>query len=98
MSSCRRQDTGDFNISGGYSTTDGWLAEVKLGDRSFAGTGVALSSTFTYGQYTRGFDLSATDPGFFGNRASAGIDLSAKQTFANDYHVLRHAKTTARPC
>jgi outer membrane protein insertion porin family len=81
----QEKDTGNFNIAGGYSTTDGWLAEVKLGDRSFAGTGVALNSTFTYGQYTRGFDVSATDPGFFGNRASAGIDLSAKQTVANDF-------------
>jgi outer membrane protein insertion porin family len=81
----QEKDTGNFNISGGYSTTDGWLAEIKLGDRSFAGTGVALNSTFTWGQYTQGFDVSATDPGFFGNRASAGIDLSAKQTLANDY-------------
>ncbi len=31
------QATGDFNISGGYSTTDGLLAEVKLGDRNFLG-------------------------------------------------------------
>ncbi len=79
------KDTGDFNISGGYSTTDGWLAELKLGDRNFAGTGLALNSAFTYGQYARGFDVSATDPGFFGNRASAGIDLMAKQTDANDF-------------
>jgi outer membrane protein insertion porin family len=81
----QEKDTGDFNISGGYSTTDGWLAEIKLGDRSVGGTGVALNSTFSYGQYARGFDVSATDPGFFGNRASAGIDLSAKQTDASPY-------------
>jgi outer membrane protein insertion porin family len=90
------KDTGDFNVSGGYSTTDGWLAEVKLGDRNFAGTGTALASTFTYGQYARGFDISATDPGFFGNRASAGIDLSAKETVANDfvsYSTLNYGAT-----
>jgi outer membrane protein insertion porin family len=81
----QERETGDFNIAGGYSTTDGWLAEIKLGDKNFGGTGVALNSTFTYGQYSRGFDVSATDPGFFGNRASGGIDLSAKETVANDY-------------
>ncbi|MGA8901927.1 outer membrane protein assembly factor BamA [Bradyrhizobium sp.] len=81
----QEKDTGDFNIAGGYSTTDGWLAEIKLGDRSFAGTGVALNSTFTYGQYARGFDVSATDPGFFGNRASAGIDLMAKEADTSPY-------------
>jgi len=81
----QEKDTGDFNIAGGYSTVDGWLLELKLGDRNFAGTGVALNSTFTYGQYARGFDVSATDPGFFGNRASAGIDLSAKETVSSPY-------------
>jgi outer membrane protein insertion porin family len=81
----QEKDTGDFNIAGGYSTTEGWLAEVKLGDRNFAGTGLALASTFTYGQYARGFDVSATEPGFFGNRASAGIDLSAKQSDSSPY-------------
>jgi outer membrane protein insertion porin family len=81
----QEKDTGDFSVAGGYSTTDGWLAELKLGDRNFAGTGMALASTFTFGQFARGFDVSATDPGFFGNRASAGIDLSAKETVANEF-------------
>ncbi|WP_298259683.1 outer membrane protein assembly factor BamA [Bradyrhizobium sp.] len=81
----QEKDTGDFSIAGGYSTTDGWLAELKLGDRNFGGTGLALNSAFSYGQYGRGFDVSATDPGFFGNRASAGIDLSAKQTDFSPY-------------
>jgi outer membrane protein insertion porin family len=81
----QEKDTGNFNIAGGYSTTDGWLAEVKLGDRSFAGTGVALNSSFTYGQYSRGVDLSATDPAFFGNHGSAGVDIFAKETVANSY-------------
>jgi len=92
----QEKDTGDFSIAGGYSTTDGWLAEVKLGDKNFAGTGVALTSAFTYGQYARGFDVGATEPGFFGNRASAGIDLSAKETVANDfvsYSTLNYGAT-----
>ena len=79
------QATGDLNFAGGYSTTDGWLGEVKLGDRNFYGTGAVLQSTFSYGQYARGVDLTATDPAFFGNRVSAGIDLFAKQTVANSY-------------
>lgn len=79
------RETGDFNIAGGYSTVDGWLAEVRLGDSSFMGTGVAVKSVFSYGQYSRGIDLSATDPDFFGNHGSAGVDLFAKETVANNY-------------
>jgi outer membrane protein insertion porin family len=79
------RETGDFNIAGGYSTVDGWLAEVRLGDSSFMGTGVAVKSTFTFGQYTRGVDLGATDPYFFGDHGSAGVDVFAKQTVPSSY-------------
>jgi len=51
------QSTGEFNISGGYSTTDGLLAEAKLGDRNFLGSGDAVNASVTYGQYARGIDL-----------------------------------------
>ena len=79
------QSTGEFNISGGYSTTDGMLAEVKLGDSNFLGTGRALKSSFTYGQYARGADLSASEPYFLGTRVSAGIELYGRQNDASTY-------------
>jgi outer membrane protein insertion porin family len=79
------QSTGDFTISGGYSTTDGLLAEVKVGDRNFLGSGKALSASASYGQYARGFDLSASEPYFLGTRVSAGIDLYYKQSDASPY-------------
>src|ERR1700733_13169348 len=79
------QSTGDFTISGGYSTTDGLLAEVKVGDHNFLGTGKALSASASYGQYARGFDLAASEPYFLGTRVSAGIDLYYKQADASPY-------------
>jgi outer membrane protein insertion porin family len=79
------QSTGEATVSGGYSTTDGLLAEVKVGDRNFLGSGKALSASGTYGQYTRGFDLSASEPYFLGTRVSAGINLYDKQSFASSY-------------
>jgi outer membrane protein insertion porin family len=79
------QSTGDFTISGGYSTTDGLLAEVKVGDRNFLGGGKAVNASVTYGQYARGFDLSASEPYFLGTRVSAGIELYGRQNFASPY-------------
>jgi outer membrane protein insertion porin family len=79
------QSTGEFNVAGGYSTTDGWLAEVKLGDSNFLGSGVALKSSFTYGQYARGIDLSASEPYFLGTRVSAGIELYDRQSDTSPY-------------
>src|SRR6267142_143025 len=79
------QSTGDFNISGGYSTTDGLLAEVKVGERNFLGSGTALKSTLSYGQYARGVDLSASEPYFLGSRVSAGIELYGRQSVSSPY-------------
>ena len=79
------QSTGDFSIAGGYSTTDGLLAEVKVGDRNFLGSGKAVSASVTYGQYARGIDLSASEPYFLGSRASAGIELYGRQNQASPY-------------
>ena len=79
------QSTGEFTISGGYSTTDGLLAEVKVGDRNFLGGGKAVNASVTYGQYARGFDLSASEPYFLGTRVSAGIELYGRQNVASPY-------------
>jgi outer membrane protein insertion porin family len=77
--------TGDFNVSGGFSTTDGWLGEVKVGDRNFFGTGDTVQASISYGQYGRGIDLSASEPYFLGTRVAAGIELFGKQTTSSPY-------------
>jgi outer membrane protein insertion porin family len=79
------QQTGDFTVSGGYSTTDGLLAEVKLGDRNFYGTGYSVQTTMSYGQYSRGADISVVDPYFLDTRVAAGIDPFFKQNFTSPY-------------
>jgi outer membrane protein insertion porin family len=79
------QSTGDFNVSGGYSTTDGWLGEVKLGERNFYGSGNSVQTAVTYGQYTRGIDLSASEPYFAGTRMAAGVELFGRQMTVSPY-------------
>jgi outer membrane protein insertion porin family len=79
------QSTGDFNIAGGYSTTDGALVEVKAGDRNFYGTGKDVQASVTYGQYARGIDLKASEPYFLGTRVSAGIELFGRQSDVTSY-------------
>ncbi len=78
------QATGDFNISGGYSTTDGWLTEVKIGDRNFEGTGNAVQASVSYGQYARGADLSVSSPYAVG-RATAGAEVFDRQADVSPY-------------
>jgi outer membrane protein insertion porin family len=79
------QQTGDINVAGGYSTTDGLLAEFKVGDTNFLGTGDSVKASLNFGQYARGVDLSASEPYFLGSRVSAGIDLYGRQSDASPY-------------
>jgi len=79
------QPTGDFSVQGGYSTANGWLAEVSVSERNLLGTGRYARASVTYGQYVRGVELSYAEPYFLDFRSSMGVDLFAKQTLANSY-------------
>ncbi len=79
------QPTGDFFISGGYSTVDGALVEVKVAEHNFYGTGYDLKASATWGQYARGINLSASEPYFLGTRVAAGIELFGRQTDVSSY-------------
>jgi outer membrane protein insertion porin family len=79
------QPTGDFSIQGGYSTANGWLAEISVTERNLLGTGRFARAGVTYGQYVRGIELNYAEPYFLDYRTSMGIDLFAKQTLASSY-------------
>ena len=79
------QSTGEFTISGGYSTADGFLAEVSVADRNLMGRGEYAKATVSYGQYNRGFGLSFVEPYLLGYRMAGGIDLFGRQSFATSY-------------
>jgi outer membrane protein insertion porin family len=79
------QSTGEFSIAGGYSTADGFMGEVSIGERNLLGLGQYAKASLQYGQRARGFELSFAEPFFLGYRLAAGIDLFAKQSFASNY-------------
>jgi outer membrane protein insertion porin family len=79
------KSTGDFSVSGGYSTTDGALAEVSISERNFLGRGLFAKATVTYGQYARGVSLSFVEPYLLDYRVALGLDVYYKQQLANSY-------------
>ncbi|MFC5326584.1 outer membrane protein assembly factor BamA [Bradyrhizobium oligotrophicum] len=83
--SLEEKSTGDFSISGGYSTTDGALAEVSISERNFLGRGLYAKAAVTYGQYTRGVTLSFVEPYLLDYRVALGLDVSYRQQLANSY-------------
>ncbi len=79
------QSTGDFSIMGGYSTAEGWLAQMSVSERNLLGTGRFAKIALTYGEFVRGAEFSFIEPYFLDQRLAAGIDLFAKETLANSY-------------
>lgn len=79
------QSTGELSVSGGYSTADGFLAELSVGERNLLGRGLYAKASVQYGQKTRGFDLSFADPYFLGYRMVMGLDFYSRQTFASSF-------------
>lgn len=84
--------TGEFSIAGGYSTSDGFIAEASVADRNLMGRGQYAKAGITYGQYTRGIDLSFVEPYLLGYRMAGGIDLFWKENQASSY-VSYNTKT-----
>ena len=79
------QSTGEFSVSGGYSTADGFLAEVSVAERNLLGRGLFGKVAVQYGQYTRGAQVSFVDPYFLGYRVALGLDLFYKQQNPTSY-------------
>jgi outer membrane protein insertion porin family len=79
------QSTGEFSIAGGYSTSDGAIAEVSVGERNLLGTGRVAKASVQYGQRSRGFDLSFIEPYILDTRLALGFDLFAKQQTSSQY-------------
>jgi len=81
----QEKSTGDFSISGGYSTTDGALGEVSIAERNFLGRGLYAKASVQYGQYARGYSLSFVEPFLFDYRVALGLDLFQRQQLPNTY-------------
>jgi outer membrane protein insertion porin family len=79
------KSTGDFSVSGGYSTTDGALAEVSISERNFLGRGLFAKAAVTYGQYARGLTLSFVEPYLLDYRVALGLDVFYRDQLANDF-------------
>src|SRR5438270_9429692 len=86
------KSTGDFSVSGGYSTSDGALAEVSISERNFLGRGMFAKASVQYGQYARGGSLSFIEPYLLDYRVAGGLDIFYREQLANSY-VSYNTKT-----
>jgi outer membrane protein insertion porin family len=81
------QPTGNFSISGGYSTSDGFIAELSVSESNFMGRGQYIRGAATIGQRTKGLEFNFTEPYFLDTRIAAGFDLYAKKNTVSKYSM-----------
>jgi outer membrane protein insertion porin family len=86
------QSTGEFSFSGGFSTADGLLGEVSVGERNLLGRGQSVRAALQYGTRARGFDVSFVEPYLLGYRLALGLDVFARET-TNAQYVSYTSKT-----
>jgi outer membrane protein insertion porin family len=79
------QPTGEFSVAGGYSTADGFIAELSVAERNLMGRGQYAKAAVSYGQRTRGFELSFAEPYLLDYRVAGGVDFYVKQNLASNY-------------
>ena len=80
----RDKATGELAVGGGYSSTNGPIAELSLTERNFLGRGQYIKLSGGYGSDTVKYELSFTQPYFLGNRIAAGFDLSHEELDSSD--------------
>jgi outer membrane protein insertion porin family len=75
--------TGSFSVGGGYSTSDGFIAEVSLQEKNFLGRGQNLRISYGLGEDDNTYSLSFSDPRFMGYNFSAGFDVFGRTADSN---------------
>ncbi|MEL7272436.1 MAG: outer membrane protein assembly factor BamA [Pseudomonadota bacterium] len=71
--------TGEFAVGGGYSSSNGPIAEISLQETNFLGRGQFLKISGGFGDETTKYQLSFTEPYFLGRRVAVGFDLQSEE-------------------
>jgi len=87
------QPTGSISLSGGYSTTQGVLAELAYTETNFLGRGQYVRLSVSDGQYSQGWKGSFTEPYFLGQRLAAGFDVYHQVNDNNKYALYQNWTT-----
>ena len=90
------QPTGSISLSGGYSTTQGVLAELAYTETNFLGRGQYVRLSVSDGQYSQGWKASFTEPYFLGQRLAAGFDLYHQVNCRTSTRCTRTGRPAAR--
>ena len=79
------KQTGQFSVGGGFSSSNGALANIGISEGNFLGKGQDVKLKFTLSERADEIDASFTEPYLFEKNMAAGIDLfKTKTTYADE--------------
>lgn len=84
----KEKNTGTFGIGMGYSSSEGFIGMISLGDRNFRGTGDALSVTLEIGasdRDNRGWSISYRHPWLDKKETSLSLRVFDRKFRYDDY-------------
>jgi outer membrane protein insertion porin family len=83
------QSTGELGLAGGFSTLDGPLANIKIVERNFRGSGQVLHSDFTIAKKRQDFNIGIVEPYFLDRNLSASANIfSTRSTRFSAFHQI----------
>jgi len=78
------KQTGQFSVGGGFSSTNGALANVGISESNFLGKGQDLRAKFTVAERATQVDFGFTEPYFLEKDMALGIDVFKTKTTYQD--------------
>jgi outer membrane protein insertion porin family len=81
----KEKQTGQFSVGGGFSSSNGALANVGIEEKNFLGKGQDLRAKFTLAERATQLDFGFTEPYFYGKNMALGLDVfKTKTTYADE--------------
>ncbi len=87
------KSTGQFSVGGGYSTTEGMLAQVSVSESNLMGRGQFARISASTGQYSKGAEFNFTEPYFLDRHLAGGFDVYSKQNDNSRFAYYSNVKT-----
>lgn len=84
-------NTGELQLSAGYSSIERFIFSGSIKKRNFRGLGQELRASATYSKYSKAFQLGFTEPYLFGRNVALAGDI-----FRRDYNSFNYFRNDRR--
>lgn len=85
------QPTGEIGFSGGFSTMDGPLAQIKFVERNLMGTGRVLSTDLSVAKKRQDINVNIIEPYFLGKNLQASLGVYSVRS--TRFSLFTHTRT-----